>query len=152
MDEMESLESESNLAFNFNYKETPAKINLRVENLAFGYKADEKLFEDVSFALENGKTLAIIGKNGKGKSTLLNTIAGELQAQEGELKFHPSTTIAHFGQTNIERLNTKNSIIDEISSVSLKLGIAQTRSICGTMMFSGELADKKISVLSGGGT
>jgi len=150
MDEMESLESESNLAFSFNYKETPAKINLRVENLAFGYKEDEKLFKNVSFALENGKTLAIIGKNGKGKSTLLNTIAGELKAQEGELKFHPSTSMAHFGQTNIERLNTKNSIIDEISSVSLKLGIAQTRSICGTMMFSGELADKKISVLSGG--
>ncbi len=150
MDEMESLESESNLAFNFNYKETPAKINLRVENLAFGYNEDEKLFEDISFALENGKTLAIIGKNGKGKSTLLNTIAGELKAQEGELKFHPSTSMAHFGQTNIERLNTNNSIIDEISSVSLKLGIAETRSICGTMMFSGELADKKISVLSGG--
>ncbi len=150
MDEMESLESESNLAFNFNYKETPAKINLRVENLAFGYKENEKLFENVSFALENGKTLAIIGKNGKGKSTLLNTIAGELTAQNGELKFHPSTNMAHFGQTNIERLNVNNSIIDEISSVSLKLGIAETRSICGTMMFSGELADKKISVLSGG--
>ena len=150
MEEMESLESESNLAFNFNYKETPAKINLRVEKLAFGYKEDEKLFENLSFALENGKTLAIIGKNGKGKSTLLNVISGELKAQEGELKFHPSTAMAHFGQTNIERLNPNNSIIDEISSVSLKLGIAQTRSICGTMMFSGELADKKISVLSGG--
>ena len=150
MDDMESLESESNLNFSFNYKETPAKINLRAENLAFGYKKDEKLFNDVSFALENGKTLAIIGKNGKGKSTLLNYIAGELQQQEGELKFHPSTSMAHFGQTNIERLNTSATIIDEISSVSLKLGIAETRSICGTMMFSGELADKKIAVLSGG--
>jgi ATP-binding cassette subfamily F protein 3 len=58
--------------------------------------------------------------------------------------------MAHFGQTNIERLNTNATIIDEISSVSLKIGIAETRSICGTMMFSGELADKKISVLSGG--
>jgi ATP-binding cassette subfamily F protein 3 len=150
MDEMESLESESNLSFNFNYKETPAKINLRAENLSFGYKEDEKLFENLSFSLENGKTLAIIGKNGKGKSTLLNYIAGELPLQGGELKFHPSTSMAHFGQTNIERLNPSATIIDEISSVSMKLGIAETRSICGTMMFSGELADKKISVLSGG--
>ena len=150
MEDMESLENESSLNFSFNYKETPAKINLRAENLGFGYKEDEKLFNDVSFALENGKTLAIIGKNGKGKSTLLNYIAGELTQQEGELKFHPSTSMAHFGQTNIERLNTSATIIDEISSVSLKLGIAETRSICGTMMFSGELADKKISVLSGG--
>ena len=150
MDEMESLESESNLNFSFNYKETPAKINLRAENLGFGYKENEKLFNDVSFILENGKTLAIIGKNGKGKSTLLNYIAGELPLQDGTLNFHPSTSMAHFGQTNIERLNTNSTIIDEISSVSLKIGIAETRSICGTMMFSGELADKKISILSGG--
>ena len=150
MDEMESLESESNLAFNFKYKETPAKINLRAENLGFGYKENEQLFNKVSFVLENGKTLAIIGKNGKGKSTLLNYISGELERQEGELKFHPSTRMAHFGQTNIERLNTKATIMDEISSVDMKLGMAEARSICGTMMFSGDLADKKISVLSGG--
>jgi ATP-binding cassette subfamily F protein 3 len=150
MEDMESLESESNLAFNFNYKETPAKINLRAENLGFGYKKEEQLFSDVSFVLENGKTLAIIGKNGKGKSTLLNYISGELEKQKGELKFHPSTAMAHFGQTNIERLNTNSTIIDELSSVSLKIGISEVRSICGTMMFSGELADKKISVLSGG--
>ena len=150
MEEMESLASESNLAFNFKYKETPAKITLRAENLGFGYKADEPLFENVTFALENGKTLAIIGKNGKGKSTLLNYIAGELPEQQGKKSFHPSTSMAHFGQTNIERLNTSATIIDEIASVDLKLGIAETRSICGTMMFSGDLAEKKISVLSGG--
>ncbi len=150
MDEMESLESESNLNFSFSYKETPAKINLRAENLGFGYKESEKLFSHLSFILENGKTLAIIGKNGKGKSTLLNYIAGELPLQDGALNFHPSTSMAHFGQTNIERLNTSSTIIEELSSVSLKIGISEVRSICGTMMFSGELADKKISVLSGG--
>ena len=150
MDEMESLESESNLDFNFTYKETLAKIVLRAEALGFGYKENEPLFQHVTFALENGKTLAIIGKNGKGKSTLLNYIAGELPEQQGNKSFHPSTTMAHFGQTNIERLNINATVQDEISSVDKKLGIAQVRGICGTMMFSGELADKKISVLSGG--
>ncbi len=150
MEEMESLESESNLSFNFNYKETPAKIILKAENLGFGYKEDEPLFENLSFALEHGKTLAIIGKNGKGKSTLLNYIAGELPHQKGEISMHPSTTLAHFGQTNIERLNVKNSIVEEINSVVKSMSISQIRSICGTMMFSGELADKKIEILSGG--
>lgn len=150
MDEMESLESESNLNFNFTYKETPAKVVLRAEALGFGYKENQKLFSNVTFALENGKTLAIIGKNGKGKSTLLNYIAGELSEQEGTKSFHPSTAMAHFGQTNIERLNVNATIQDEISSVDKKLGIAEVRGICGTMMFSGELADKKVSVLSGG--
>jgi ATP-binding cassette subfamily F protein 3 len=150
MEEMDSLESESNLSFDFSYKETPAKITLRAEELGFGYRENEPLFQNLSFVLENGKTLAIIGKNGKGKSTLLNYIAGELPKQRGEIKLHPSTAMAHFGQTNIERLNTINSVSDEISSVDKMLGIAQVRGICGTMMFSGELADKKISVLSGG--
>jgi len=150
MDEMESLENENSLSFNFNYKETPAKVVLRAEELGFGYDANTPLFEHLSFTLENGKCLAIIGKNGKGKSTLLNYIAGELPKQQGEIIFHPSTTIAHFGQTNIERLDIKNTIIDEISSVDKKLGIAQVRAICGTMMFSGDLAEKKIEVLSGG--
>ncbi|MBN2722108.1 MAG: ABC-F family ATP-binding cassette domain-containing protein, partial [Campylobacterales bacterium] len=150
MEDMESLENENSLSFNFNYKETPAKVVLRAEDLGFGYDANTPLFERLSFTLENGKCLAIIGKNGKGKSTLLNYIAGELPKQQGEISFHPSTTIAHFGQTNIERLNTANTIIDEISSVDKKLGIAQVRAICGTMMFSGDLAEKKIEVLSGG--
>ena len=150
MDEMESLESEANLSFHFNYKETPAKVVLRAEELGFRYEVNNPLFGNLTFALENGKCLAIIGKNGKGKSTLLNYIAGELPKQQGEVKLHPSTSLAHFGQTNIERLNTKNTIIDEISSVDKKIGIAEVRGICGTMMFSGELADKKIEVLSGG--
>ncbi len=150
MEDMDALESESNLSFNFTYRETPAKIILRAEDLGFGYSESEPLFQNLSFVLENGKTLAIIGKNGKGKSTLLNYIAGELPKQQGEVKFHPSTAMAHFGQTNIERLNSMNSVSDEISSVDKMLGVAQVRGICGTMMFSGELADKKISVLSGG--
>jgi len=150
MDEMESLESETSLSFKFNYKETPAKVLFRAEDLGFGYDENHPLFEHLTFALENGKCLAIIGKNGKGKSTLLNYIAGELPKQQGEISFHPSTTMAHFGQTNIERLNTKSSIIDEIASVDKKIGIAEVRGICGTMMFSGELADKKIEILSGG--
>jgi len=150
MEEMDELESESSLSFRFNYKETPAKILFRAEDLGFGYTEDQPLFEHLTFAMENGKTLAIIGKNGKGKSTLLNYIAGELPQQQGTLSFHPSTTMAHFGQTNIERLNTQHTIIDEITSADKKIGMAEVRAICGTMMFSGELADKKIEVLSGG--
>ena len=150
MDDMEDLHHDATLSFNFNYSDTPAKILLRAENLGFGYNPDEPLFQGVTFALEKGKRLAIIGKNGKGKSTLLNYIAGELPHQQGTLEFHPSTKFAHFGQTNIERLDVKATIIDEISSVSKDIGFAEVRSICGRMMFSGDLAEKKIEVLSGG--
>jgi ATP-binding cassette subfamily F protein 3 len=150
MGEMEDLATDTNLSFNFNYKETPAKILFRAEELGFGYKSNEQLFQGVTFAMEKGKRLAIIGKNGKGKSTLLNYIAGELEHQQGKLDYHPSTVFAHFGQTNIERLNVKHTIVEEIASMSKEIGIPQARNIAGRMMFSGELGDKKIEVLSGG--
>ena len=150
MEDMGALENDANLSFGFNYADTPAKIVLRAKGLGFGYDPDRPLFEDVTFALEKGKCIAIIGKNGKGKSTLLNYIARELPLQKGELNYHPSTKFAHFGQTNIERLNTSATIVEEIASMSKELGIPEARGIAGRMMFPGELGDKKIEVLSGG--
>jgi ATP-binding cassette subfamily F protein 3 len=150
MEEMGELENDANLSFRFNYADTPAKIVLRADGLGFGYDPERPLFSDVTFALEKGKRIAIIGKNGKGKSTLLNYIAGELPLQKGELNYHPSTKFAHFGQTNIERLNTSATIVEEIASMSKEIGIPQARNIAGRMMFPGELGDKKIEVLSGG--
>ena len=147
---LEKLQGESDLSFRFSYKETPAKRLLEAEQIGFGYEADKPLFSDLSFVLEKGKRIAIIGKNGRGKSTLLNYLAGELPQQQGTVRYHPETAFAHFGQTNIERLSAKQTIIEEIQGVDLKLGIASVRSICGTMMFGGEAADKKIEVLSGG--
>ena len=146
---MESLEGEKDLSFSFSYRPTPAKVIMEVKNLSFGYTADDLLFKNLSFNLEKNKCLAIIGKNGKGKSTLLNTMAGVLKPT-GEILSHPSTAIAHFGQTNIDRLDKNNTIADEIQSADNTLQNVKVRSICGTMMFSGDDADKKISILSGG--
>jgi ATP-binding cassette, subfamily F, member 3 len=150
MGEMDDLEVESNLSFSFNYKKTPAKIVLDAQNVGFGYDPTKPLFQNLSFKLEKGKCLAIIGKNGKGKSTLLNVLAGELPLQNGSLNYHPETAFAHFGQTNIQRLNLKNNVMDEIYEVDPLLGITKVRAICGGMMFSGKMAEKEINILSGG--
>jgi len=150
MDEMNDLEFDSSLNFSFNFKNTPAKVLLDVKDLSFGYESDKILFKDVSFTLNKGECLGIIGKNGKGKSTLLNTIANELKPLSGEVKFHTTTSFAHFGQTNINHLNLKNSVLDEIHTANTKLAAANIRGICGAMMFSGKSAEKKISLLSGG--
>jgi ATP-binding cassette subfamily F protein 3 len=150
MDMMDDLGFDSTLKFDFNYKETPAKVLLDVKNLSFGYTPDNILFKNISFTLEKGERLGIIGKNGKGKSTLLNTIAGELKQLQGEVNFHSSTTFAHFGQTNIARLHPNSNVIDEIHSANTKLSTQVIRSICGSMMFSGDSAEKKVSLLSGG--
>ena len=150
MDRMDSLGFDSTLKFNFNFKDTPAKVLLDIKDLSFGYTADNILFKDISFTLKKGEVLGIIGKNGKGKSTLLNTIAKELTALSGKIDYHGTTSVGHFGQTNISHLNPKNTIMDEIYLGNSKLAESTVRNICGSMMFPGESAKKKISLLSGG--
>ena len=148
IERLEDIQNEATLSFDFNYKSTPAKVLLEAKDLTFGY--DKPLFKDVSFVLKKGECLAIIGKNGKGKSTLLNTLASELKPNSGEVSLHVSTSFGHFGQTNINHLNQNNTVFEEIYGVNATLSMAKARSICGAMMFSGDSADKKVSLLSGG--
>ncbi len=150
MEMLDDLGYDSTLKFDFSYRDTPAKVLLDVKNLSFGYTPENILFKNISFVLEKGECLGIIGKNGKGKSTLLNTIAGELKPLSGEVHMHPSTSFAHFGQTNIARLDPNNTVLDEIHSANTKLAAQAVRGIAGAMMFSGDSADKKVSLLSGG--
>ncbi|MEA3499119.1 MAG: ABC-F family ATP-binding cassette domain-containing protein [Campylobacterota bacterium] len=150
MELMDTLGFENSLKFNFNFKDTPAKVLLDVKDLSFGYSTDNILFKDISFTLKKGETLGIIGKNGKGKSTLLNTIAQELKPIDGVVDFHGTTSFGHFGQTNIAHLNPKNNVMDEIYVSNPKLSASVVRNICGSMMFTGNSAEKKISLLSGG--
>ena len=150
MDLMDNLSYDSTLSFDFNFKETPAKIMLEVDNLSFGYTPDNILFKDISFNIKKNECIGIIGKNGKGKSTLLNTLSGELKQLTGDIHSHPSVASAHFGQTNIARLHPDASVTDEIHSANTKVSAQVVRSICGAMMFSGDAADKKVSLLSGG--
>jgi len=150
MDIMDNLGFDNTLEFEFNFKDTPAKVLLDVKDLSFGYTPENILFKNISFTLQKGECLGIIGKNGKGKSTLLNTIAKELKQLSGEVDYHGTTTFAHFGQTNISHLSPNNTVMDEIYVGNAGLSEAQVRSICGGMMFSGDNAKKKISLLSGG--
>ncbi|MGB5792004.1 ABC-F family ATP-binding cassette domain-containing protein [Poseidonibacter sp.] len=150
MDDMAELGFDSTLEFDFNFKDTPAKVLLDVKDLEFGYTPENILFKDISFTLKKGETLGIIGKNGKGKSTLLNTIAGELKQISGIVDFHGTTTFGHFGQTNINHLNPNNTVMDEIYVSNPTLAESTVRAICGNMMFSDDNAKKKISLLSGG--
>jgi len=149
MPEMEALSMMASLDFEFNHRDCPGKVLMETKNLSFGY-TEQSLIKNLSFPVLRGDKIAIIGKNGKGKSTLLNLLAGELEPNEGEINKNVNLLIGHFGQTNINRLNLDNTIEEEILSADPLMGQQRARSIAGIMMFSGDLAKKKIKVLSGG--
>ena len=152
MGTMEKLSNEKNLGFRFNHVTCPGKTIMNIKNLSFSYTEEKKdnIFSDISFSIGKNDRIGIIGANGKGKSTLLNCLAGELTATAGEIIPHPSTSIGHFGQTNIDRLESQNQVLHEILRSNPSLSLQAAHSICGAMMFDGNMAKKKVSVLSGG--
>lgn len=147
--EHEALAMMATLDFEFNYKECPGKVLAEIKDVSFGYN-EKLLIENLSFTVLRNDKIAIIGENGKGKSTLLNLIARELTPVAGSISGNVNLLMGHFGQTNINRLSMENTIEEEIASADPTLGRERVRSIAGVMMFSGDLAKKKIKVLSGG--
>lgn len=149
---MNALDAEQILGFQFQYKETPAKRLATISDLSFGFDVtdEELLFSEVNFEIKPSDRIAIIGKNGKGKTTLLNVLSGQLSALTGSIEFHPSISLGYYQQTNKKDLDPNLSVCEEISRSNRNLDLTQVRSICGAVMFSGDDANKKIRVLSGG--
>lgn len=150
MGQMDELEREQLLGFRFNHSECPGKVLMNIEDLCFSYPHGQELISNLSFSIGRNDRVGIIGKNGKGKSTLLNLLGGVLTPTSGMIKGHPTLLKGHFGQTNIERLSPNMTVEEEIASEHADLPYSRIRGICGTMMFEGPMAKKKISVLSGG--
>lgn len=147
---LEKLKNLENLDFDFNEAPFHAKKMIDVQGLSFSYEKETPLIQGLCLEVEKGERIAIVGKNGRGKSTILKLLAQELTPDEGLLKNSENLRIGYFGQTNIDRLHPKHSVEEEIATANPKLNTTQVKAICGLMMFSGDKASKKAGVLSGG--
>jgi ATP-binding cassette subfamily F protein 3 len=150
MEQKDELIDVKELEFNFTSTPFPGKWPLVVNEAAFAYTPEVPLIPPVSFSLGKNDRIAVIGPNGKGKTTFLNLLAKEIEPVSGEVSLNDNTALAYFGQTNISRLDDKNNIEDEVWSVNPILSRTVIRSVCGAMMFEGDSALKNVSVLSGG--
>jgi ATP-binding cassette subfamily F protein 3 len=148
---LEKLTGPADLEFSFNAAPFTGRQLMEVRDLSFGFHSDAPpLIGGLSFYVGKKDRIAIIGKNGKGKTTLLNLLAGELTPLHGAVHYHKHLKFAYFGQTNIIRLDPEKTVEEEIMDAHPEQNRAAARGICGAMMFSGDNALKKISVLSGG--
>jgi len=144
----EKLAAIEQLDFSFQYQPFAAKTPLSVSGLTFGWQPQAPLIKDLDLALEKTDRIGVIGKNGSGKTTLLQLLAGELVPDRGRIIVHPAVRTGYYAQTNRQLLNDAETIEEALMNAGCKR--QKARDICGTMMFSGDLAEKRIGVLSGG--
>ncbi|MEK6540226.1 MAG: ABC-F family ATP-binding cassette domain-containing protein [Deltaproteobacteria bacterium] len=151
MEKLDKLSDIRTLDFSFKSAPFPGKWLMSATNISFSYNQnDAPLINCLNIAVGKNDRIAIIGKNGKGKTTLLNLLAGELQPQTGTVQHNQNLNIAYFGQTNINRLTPQKTVEMEIMDTHPDCNRGVARKICGIMMFDGDKALKKVSVLSGG--
>lgn len=124
-----------------------SKIVLTVRDLEFGYNGES--LGKTSFEVYRGQKLAIIGENGKGKSTLIKTLMGVIPKISGKFNYGFNVNKEYFDQ-QIEFLNDENTIYDEYSMSFLDEEPLQIRKTLGAFLFVGEDVFKKIKTLSGG--
>lgn len=147
----EKLSDIQNLDFDFTYKNIITnKPMIETKDLTFGYNKDNILIKNFSFKIEKGDKICIIGRNGKGKTTLMKLLNKELQPLSGTIDINEKVDIGYFGQMNIERLNLNNTIEQELWSIDEKMPRSKVLSTAGVMMFTGDDYMKKINILSGG--
>jgi ATP-binding cassette subfamily F protein 3 len=150
-EKLSKLTEEKTLDFAFHSASFTGKQLMTAEEICFTFDSDGPLLiQGLDLQIGKNDRIGIIGKNGKGKTTLLNLLAGELEPVNGTITRHPQLKAAFFGQTNINRLNLARTIEEEIMDVHPDHSRGAARKICGAMMFEGDTALKKISVLSGG--
>jgi ATP-binding cassette subfamily F protein 3 len=148
---LEKLSDTKNLDFTFNSAPFAGRQLMEVKDISFGFDPEAPLLiEGLSFYVGKKDRIAIIGKNGKGKTTLLNLLAQELSPLRGEVRHHQDLKFAYFGQTNIDRLDPQKTVEEEVMDAHPDHARGPARNICGVMMFPGDHALKKVSVLSGG--
>jgi ATP-binding cassette subfamily F protein 3 len=148
--QLEKLERIETLEFSFRSRPYRGKYVLGAQNISFSYDSKAPLISDFSITIGARDRLCIIGKNGKGKTTLLKLLAGTLQPDKGEITCSPGVKEGFFEQTNISTLNDVQTVEEEVFHAHGDVDRQMARNICGAMMFEGDTALKKIAVLSGG--
>lgn len=137
-----------NIKINFQVDKVPGKVLCELKHVTKKF-GDISIVEDASAEIDRGAKIALIGANGKGKSTLLRIIAGTEQFG-GERKWGHNVEESFYAQHQLESLNVNHTLLDELKSAGSQKTEQELRTLLGCFLFGGDDVDKKIKVLSGG--
>ena len=139
----------SHIHFRFPPAERSGDFPIIVEGLGKAYGAHQ-VFDHATFTLRRGDKVAFVGKNGAGKSTMVKCIMQQINDYTGSLKIGHNIHIAYFSQNRAQELDPNLTIRDTVDRAARGPVRDKINNLLGAFMFGGELADKPVSVLSGG--
>lgn len=149
LDRIENVEIERpNMRINFSVEKQPGRVLCSLKHVSKSF-GDLVIMEDTGAEIDRGDKIALIGANGKGKSTLLRVIVGNEQFT-GERIWGHNVEESFYAQHQLEALNINNTVLDEMRESRSGKTDLELRSLLGCFLFSGDDVDKKIKVLSGG--
>lgn len=142
------------MKFSFKPIKRSGDIVVSMENLSKSWELEDKkelpVFHGISGVIQRTDKIALTGVNGAGKSTLLKVITKMTNASTGNCSIGASVDMGYFSQYSSDILNSSNTIFEEVSSIIPKETIGYIKNLLGSFQFSGDDADKKIGILSGG--
>lgn len=137
-----------NIKINFAVDKTPGKVLVDLKGITKHYPT-QTILENAFAEIERGDKIALIGANGKGKSTLLRIVAG-MESFEGERIWGHNVDESFYAQHQLESLNLNNTILQEVQECGTKKTDLELRALLGCFLFGGDDVDKRIKILSGG--
>jgi ATP-binding cassette subfamily F protein 3 len=135
--------------FRFPEPRRSGRIVMRLDGVVKRY-GEHTVYDGLDLQLERGQKVALIGPNGAGKSTLLKILAGVLPYEGGERTLGTNVEVAYFAQHQIEALDPRKSVFEELADASPRMTSAEQRKLLGAFLFTGDAVNKKVEVLSGG--
>jgi ATP-binding cassette subfamily F protein 3 len=136
------------IRINFQVDKTPGRVLVSLKHISKKF-GNNVILENASAEIDRGDKIALIGANGKGKSTLLRIVA-DVESYEGERIWGHNVEESFYAQHQLEALNINNTLLDEMREAGSQKTDMELRALLGGFLFSGDDIDKKIRVLSGG--
>lgn len=149
MDLIELDSEENHVAFTFPEPERSGRVIIEIDHIDKTYGSLE-VFRNLSFKIERGDRIAVLGANSTGKSTLARIVAGIEPFENGTRKVDSKARISYFSQDLAEILNPGKTVLETIEEVASSETGGRLRALLGRFLFSGEDVFKPVSVLSGG--